>query len=244
MKYVDSWGRYHDKPVTDADPYPCNNAFLFSGYASVLGMGVDRQNIQTCFVDCLTEYGFTRHPNREPFPGSSHDELVGMFMLLPVQLCRGMIRKYERQGWQICNWAVFSPRQWWALNPFKVIKEFYALSKREQPRKDTYFFPYVWPIAFRHRSHHTYYYKRRGLVPPSPWEHLSFTFASLFTVFRGTNSSKVMLGFKLLSLLDRGLSRKEQWILSIYDRFVNIGEETARYFPKGHPISKRILELK
>lgn len=243
MKYIDSWGRYHDKPVTDADPYPCNNAFLFTGYAATLGMDIEKQNVQTCFLDCLNEYGFHRHPNKEPFPGSSHDEIVGMFMILSIPNCRGMIRKYEAQRWQICNWTTFTPKSWLKLNPLKIIKEFYALSKHENPRTATYYYPYIWPVIFSHRLHHRYFYKRMGLVPPSPAERISFTLTSLFTVFAGSTSSKVMLGFKFLAILDRGMKPWEKILLRIYDKFVNLGEETARYFPRRHPIPLRLLEL-
>ena len=243
LNYVDGWGRWHDKPVTEGNPTPCNNAFLYSCYASLVGLPVRLDGVLNCFLDCMECYGFTRHPSKKPLPASSHDELVGMCMLGEV-VARGIIVRYGQQHYQVCNLPGFLPTLWRKLNWIRVVKELYALSKEPNPRKATPNYPYIMPVTFKHSLHHIYFYRRCGRVPPGTASACYFILATLFTIFNGSNSSKVMLGFKFMKLLELGPRWYESLLLRIYDKRVDFGEEVAKYFPKGHPIPTQIRRTK
>lgn len=238
--YYDKFGRLHDKPVTDTNPYPCNNSFLYSGEAAVLGVKIDSRQVIDCFDDeCSVRYGFNRNPGGGIFPLSSHDEIVGLFML-------GKDRHYiygnlERQYFQVCNLPDFKPTQLHKLNPIKVAFDFWRLSREENPRKATHKYPYIAPIVFRHAPQHTYFYARCASRETGIIHSLYFFIASMFTIFGSNNSSKVMLGFKLLKLKQLNYTLLEKLAAKIYNLKLNFREEVKVYFPEGHPIRMKLF---
>lgn len=236
--YWDKHGRLHHKPVTEENPYPSNNSFLYSGYASLVGVPVDVSSVQDCFVNCAGEYGYNRNPDGEILPASSHDEIVGLFMLYGKQHTpENFYNQLKKQYFQVCNLPEFLPKPLYKLNPVKTALELYALSKEDSPRKSTYKYPYILPVTFRHGPQHTYFYKRCASVSVSWLHSLYYFFACLSTIFGTNNSSKAMLGFKLLKLQSLGLNFTEKLILTIYNKYVKFGDEVKKYFPEDHPIT-------
>jgi hypothetical protein len=239
--FYDQKGRIHDKTVSEADPYPCNNSFLYTGEASLIGVPVSLTDVQMCWTECQQGYGYNRNPNGKLIPASSHDEVVGMMMLLPRMNCLEIYNEYKKQHFQVCNLPEFKPKPLYKLNPIKVILQMRALSREESPRKATPNYPYIMPITFRHAPQHTYFYKRCAGLKPGLIHTLFFVLSSLFTVFKGDSSGKVMLGFKLKKLSNLGLGLGERLVNMVYNKKVNLADEVNEYFPhEGHPIRLKI----
>lgn len=247
MNFTDKYRRIHQKPVTESDPTPGNNAFLYSGYASVVGLVSyhDKQEILYCWMDCLTDYGYNRHPDGNVYPASSHDELVGISLLYGVGMWP-ILPELERNKWQVCNLEGFEPKSWWKLNPLKVIRDFWRLSKEENPRKATYKYPYIWPIIFTIRPNHRYFIKRMGRKKPTIWETINHHLASSFTAANGSNSSKVMLGFKLIALRDTlRETYAEQGLRETIFEGMDFKDEVREYFSPylEHPITLALQKI-
>jgi hypothetical protein len=79
--YVDQYGRYHDKPVTAANPVPSNNGWIYTAYAKKAGLPVDDYKLRYCAELCSQGGGvFWRTPSKE-FPPMSRDEILGLVSL-------------------------------------------------------------------------------------------------------------------------------------------------------------------
>jgi hypothetical protein len=91
--YVDEYSRYHHKPVTEVDPFPSNNGWIYTAYADKCGLPVDRHKLLECFIQCETfdgigSYKLVRSPGKE-LPPMSRDEILGMSsleLLAPVHV--------------------------------------------------------------------------------------------------------------------------------------------------------------
>lgn len=242
--YYDSYGRLHFKPVTASKPFPSGNSFLYSGEASLIGVPVDVDKVFECFVQCATEWGYNRNPDGDILPASSHDEIVGLFMAYnenhtPINFYNGL----KKQRFQVCNLPGFKPTPFYKLNPFKVIRDFYKLSKEPNPRTATPKYPYIWPITFWHQPQHTYFYKRCAGLKPS-LIHSAFHFLScVSTICSSTgNSGKTLLGFKLIKLKKLGPSFSEKLLIKLFNKKVNFADEVRMYFPDDHPITEAVLK--
>ena len=238
--FFDAHGRVHEHEVTADDGYPGNNGFVHTGYYYVAGGEVDLDKVNACFEACRTSYGYDRHPDKDQFPASSHDELVGMFLIATKQQAKVMYERYKAQGWQACNLDGFKPRSLWSLNPFKVMRDFYKLNKEPNPRKATHKYPYIWPITFRHMPQHTYFYARCAGERVGFFHTVWFTLSSMFTMLKDKNySSKLMLGFKLAKLRTLGIKEIEGTILEIYDEEIDMYDMALRYYEdESHPTVK------
>jgi len=78
--YFDKYGRVHDKPVTESNPCPCNNAWLYTAFLCKLDYSRTYQDEPLNFC----AYHLTRHPldfvNETKSP-MSRDEILGMAYL-------------------------------------------------------------------------------------------------------------------------------------------------------------------
>lgn len=243
MNYFDFYGRLHDRPVTELRSFPCHNSFLFSGYASVLDIKLDKALIFEAWLRCQTTYGYNRHPDNKSVPLSSHDECVGMFMLEDISGAKDLYKKLERSRFQVCNLQDFKPAPIYKLNPLKVAADFYKLSKEENARKATWKYPYIAPVIFRNMFQHTYFYARCAGETVNPIHTAYFFLSSLSSIFLGNNSSRVMLGCKLLKLkqlvVDKqqlGQTLPEKLVTKIFNLRVDFVREVMEYFPTAHPI--------
>ena len=101
MNYVDIYGRVHDKPVTETNPIPSNNGWIYSAYLKKLGgvVAISNEIGRQCARDKI------RSPNM-PFPPMGRDEVLGL----------------EYLGFQVVmdDWN-FSPFPLPVLNIFKTI---------------------------------------------------------------------------------------------------------------------------
>ena len=139
MIYQDKWSRWHDAPVTDADPVPSNNSWIFSAYAVKLGLPIDRAKLFDCYRQCwqTPERFMSRSPGKLT-PPFSRDEVLGLAYLD----LRGFVGKVS-QGWSFCPYPI--PRR----NILKTIMGLWRLkgAHRNAVWKDGGE-PHVWWLAF------------------------------------------------------------------------------------------------
>jgi len=76
MNYIDRYGRWHHKPVTDEIPLPSNNSWHYSAVAQKLGIEVKIS--RECLAHC--HHYKTRHPGINT-PPLSREEYMGMLTL-------------------------------------------------------------------------------------------------------------------------------------------------------------------
>lgn len=112
--YFDKWGRVHDKPVTEQNPIPCNNGWIYAAYVAKTGYQLDLMSLAECFRLCkqINKAGtlyLTRSPGDEE-PPMSRDEILGMAAL-------GLLRESHIKGWSFCPYEI--PK----FNLIKLIKQ-------------------------------------------------------------------------------------------------------------------------
>lgn len=88
--YQDQWGRFHHKPVTEKNPVPSNNSWLYTAYAKKAGVTLDTNRLENCWQLCWEnqEHFATRSPGKF-VPPFSRDEILGAVeigVLQPVWL--------------------------------------------------------------------------------------------------------------------------------------------------------------
>jgi hypothetical protein len=146
--YFDKWGRVHDKPVTDANPIPSNNGWIYSAYLDKAGYKLDLMMMAICFRQCKQinpETGqlfLVRSPFKET-PPISRDEILGMAQI-------GFLRQQHLDGWN------FSPYPVPAFNPIKLVAQLIQMQGKDrnyfwQNNLDQiYRFAFSVPLADRH----------------------------------------------------------------------------------------------
>ncbi len=115
MNYWDKYSRLHDKPVTEANPIPCNNSWIYTAYyVRIYGPVVPIMQ-EVCFDLCSMNGKLIRSPGKA-LPPISHDEILGMVAL-------GLLEPEHLKGWSFSPYAIpkFSPlklaQQLWDLRP-------------------------------------------------------------------------------------------------------------------------------
>ena len=121
--YIDNYGRYHDKPVTDSNPVPSNNGWIYTAYADKLGLAVDKEKLAQCFSRCkLTDKKGRTYLIRSPLketPPISRDEILGMAAL-------GLLQPKHLNGWN------FSPYRLPAFSLLILIKQLWMLIGKDR----------------------------------------------------------------------------------------------------------------
>lgn len=81
--YFDKYGRLHDKPVTELNPIPCNNSWLYTAYYVKMGGRVEKTSLWACYQLCFESepvLHVTRSPGKK-LPPMSRDEILGLISL-------------------------------------------------------------------------------------------------------------------------------------------------------------------
>jgi hypothetical protein len=79
--YVDQYGRYHTKPITEVNPVSSNNGWIYTAYAKKVGLELDVYKLRYCYELCDQGSGVLwRTPGKE-LPPMSRDEVLGMVEL-------------------------------------------------------------------------------------------------------------------------------------------------------------------
>lgn len=109
--YVDVFGRYHDKPVTQENQTPSNNGWIYTAYAKKAGLPIDTYKLKMCAELCdQGDNIFWRSPGKE-LPPLSRDEVLGLAAL-------GHLPKHISETWN------FSPYRLPKFSLIKTVKQF------------------------------------------------------------------------------------------------------------------------
>jgi hypothetical protein len=142
--YIDKYGRCHHKAVTDKNPVPSNNGWIYTAYMEKGGESLDYDKLKQCFDECNQEGVLRRHPpevtSAVPI---SRDEILGMASL-------GFLKEEHLKGWN------FSPYPIPAFDLVETIKQFWEI--RDKHRNylwqnnmiHTYRFAFTVPLVDRH----------------------------------------------------------------------------------------------
>jgi hypothetical protein len=240
--YIDKHGRWHTKPVTESDPYPTNNAYIYSFYAQMVGIPVkfDQTVIEELLF--LRFKPISRHPGGYHIP-ISHDEYVGLAGSdtgLDQGRADRIVEFGKKNYFQYCDLKGFVPTPFYKLNIHNVIEGFEELKNEENPRTAVIKYPSIWNIAFWHRPEHQYFYYRCANRSPGIVRTLVFIGASLFTI-RKKGQTSVMLGFKLLKLMEKP-NLADHFVNLVMNKYGDFKGAAIKYFPKDHPILMRLLK--
>lgn len=121
--YTDKWGRYHDKPTDGVNP-SSNNGWIYTAYASKVGLRVNEDSVKECWRQChLVQEDrnpvLLRNPG-EYTPPFSRDEFLGMAYIYQSNVMNSYVLFH---GWN------FSPYPIPKLSIPKLIAQAYSLLK-------------------------------------------------------------------------------------------------------------------
>ena len=145
--FVDKWGRYHDKPVTESNPVPSNNGWIYTAYAEKAGLPVDHALLTNCFAYCKQfdrkgRVYLIRSPQKHT-PPISRDEILGMAAL-------GFLAPKHLNGWS------FSPYKLPKFDLIKTVKQAIEMIGKhrnylwQNNMDQLYRFAFSVPLADRH----------------------------------------------------------------------------------------------
>jgi hypothetical protein len=144
--FVDKWGRFHHKEVTNSGSIPSNNGWIYTAYAYKLELPLDWFSLNSCYRECR-QYDnnkciLIRSPQIHS-PPISRDEILGMAAL-------GFLKPYHLDGWNFCPYKIPS------FNPIKTIQQFLELRGKHRNYlwmnrlEHTYRFAFSVPLSDRH----------------------------------------------------------------------------------------------
>lgn len=121
--YTDKYGRLHDKPTDGVNP-SSNNGWIYTAYASKVGLQVNHNMLLNCWSECWTnqEYFALRSPNK-PSPPFSRDEVLGVVSLGVMQ---GLW--LEAHGWNFSPYPIPKlsiPRLFTQAKALLIIQPYY-----------------------------------------------------------------------------------------------------------------------
>ncbi len=244
--YVDQYGRWHTKPVTQENPLPTNNAYIYTFYAKMVGLDVFLHGDIAIDLLNIRTKPLSRHPKVLPPDGVpiSHDEYVGVAGLSNRTNGRAdrIIDFGKKNYWQFCDIPNFTPTPFRKLVIDDVMAAYEGLAndKETNLRKAIIKYPDLYPIAFWHRPEQQYFYYRCANRSPGIIRTLYFIIASLVSILRKDQTSP-MLGFKILKFRSIGSTIIEKLLDKLYHRKVNFKEVCKKYFPADHPILEAVL---
>jgi hypothetical protein len=135
--YVDQYGRYHDKPVTEVNSVPSNNGWIYTAYAQKVGLPIDDYKLRYAAELCDQGYGVLwRSPGKE-LPPMSRDEILGLAAL-------GLLKPEHLRDWN------FSPYPVPKFHLTKLIKQLWFMRPEFSIKIDG--FKVNWWLSFRHRN--------------------------------------------------------------------------------------------
>ena len=195
-KYIDELGRWHVKPVTESNPYPTNNAYIYSFYAKMVGLPVVITHPAVSQLMNLDTTVLTRHPG-DNTPPISHDEYVGAAGL-DVIYSTDIVEYGEKNYWQFCDVAGYVPIPWRKVVIDDAMAAYEELANDpDDLRKASAKYPALYPFAFWHRPEQQYFYYRSAGRTPGIIRTVYFIVASIASIFK---KDGVMFGFKTLKL--------------------------------------------
>jgi len=227
--YQDRWSRYHHKLVTESNPVPSGNGWVYTAYAQKLGLPVNPQALEECFKACLIKLGDRYEIIRSPgYSGSpiSRDEILGLSAL-------GLLKERHLTGWD------FPPYPLPRFNPIKLAKQIWQLRPTLERNEELPFDPrrpieYRYKIVWKHRN----YFWQNNL---DQLYRFAFSVPLTDRAFVAEHSH-IKLGlisrlfYKAIAAADKALPKKPNGISWL--KYGKGLEEMKAEFPADHPISK------
>jgi hypothetical protein len=212
MNFWDRVGRLHTKPITANDPYPTNNAYIYTAYYKVLYPVTPFFYQQLRLPDTMP---FSRHPDAIG-PAISHDELTGV-SILSKEKAKEICEYLKNNHNQFSDLPGFVSKPLYSLNPIKVYRAFQALGKEEKQRTAVIKYPDMWNFAFWQRPEYRWVYKRAAGITPSLWEKAVFLIARGVSVLRWKKEEpNLLLYFSLKHLKQENNLGIEGTIIQMY----------------------------
>lgn len=242
--YIDQYGRIHISPVTEADPLPTNNAYIYSFYAKMVGLPVTfTEPVISELVNIDTKV-MSRHPGIIPPAGVpiSYDEYVGIAGVDQMSASE-IVHFGEDNYFQFCDIPDFKSIPFRKLPINDVISAYEDLAHEENPRTAVIKYPTIYPIAFWHRPNVQYFYYRCANRTPGAYRTIFHFIANLVSIAQN-DPKDVMSGFQFLKYKELGLSFSEKILYYIYKKKVDFKQNCRNSFPEDHPILGRVLNVK
>lgn len=197
MNFWDHLGRLHTKPVTDTNPYPTNNAYIYTAYYSVLYDLIAHPTLPD-------KMPFSRHPYKKDQPPISHDELHGV-SILDQNLAADIVDYLDDNHNQFCDIEGFTPNPFYKLNWFKVLPALYTVFTADNQRHETLNNPVMWNVAFWQRPEYRWFYKRAAGRTPTVYERIVFTIARSISILTWKKDDPNVLLWASLEHLEQNL---------------------------------------
>lgn len=259
VDFQDKYSRWHDKPCIDGEP-KSNNGWIYSAYADIVGLPVNRVKLYECFNNSRTDYPRMLPVNRSPgkgLPPMSRDEILGMDyfnMLWTTELEAGY-------HWQFCDLPGFEPKRWYQINYLGALWYLLKMAfaqlvmklwwnddndheapewfKKWSHRNALWDAKALWPIGFRLMPQDTWYMlKRAGFDSKISWIHDKYAWYTMNKTIKGGDASGILI-------LWMKLHRLNMQKHPLYKK-IDILKVLKEYFDyTDHPIPKRMeLHLK
>jgi hypothetical protein len=141
--YVDQYGRYHDKPVTQSNPVPSNNGWIYTAYAKKAGLWIDDYKLKLAADLCDQGYGVLWRTPGDELPPMSRDEILGLAEL-------GLLKPEHLRDWN------FSPYPLPKFSLVECIKQFWEQRGKhrnyfwQNNLSQMYHFAFSVPLVDRH----------------------------------------------------------------------------------------------
>lgn len=223
--YFDQFGRVHHKPVTESNPYPSGNPWIYSAFFKRVG-GVFNENLlKACFALCSIGGKLIRNPDQVDSP-ISRDEILGMAEL-------ELLKPEHLNGWSFCPYEI--PK----FNAVKLVQQLYQLRPTLKPVVAGPVEPDqkgLFGIYFRHRN----YYWRNNLdqayrfefVVPRSDRHFILKKWGKFKFYNPAH-----LFYAAFAKADKKFG-KEDGISFL--KYGTSAEKMAEEFPSDHPIKQKL----
>lgn len=253
MSFQDKWSRWHDKPCINGEP-KSNNGWIYSAYADILGLPVNRVKLYECYNKSRANYPQTWPLHRSPgkgLPPMSRDEILGLDyfnMLWTTEL--EMIRHWQfcdlpgfkatplwKMNWIIAIWCLLKMafaqlvmKVWWNDNNEDDAPEWFRETAHRNAIWDESY-KALWPLAFRLMPQDTWYMLKRGGWKVS-WLHNQYAWWSMKrTIKRGDASGVLIVWLKLnkLGMTDHPLYQK-----------IDLKKAVGEYFVENNPIRLKV----
>jgi hypothetical protein len=197
MQYQDKWTRFHNKPTNGID-YSSNNGWIYSAYAKHLVPDMlDRDLLKECYGSCIKSANpvmIDRSPGQLT-PPFSKDEVLGCVSL-------GFLKnkQLEKSSYNFCNLPTEFNRRLTFSSFIKAAKILFKIRKEHRN--------YIWQnrlaeaysLAFKLPPEDIYYVKKMENKNPGIALTVLFYVNSIFTIFAGGESAKMMLWLKVMDL--------------------------------------------
>ena len=231
--YVDKYGFYHDRVVSEDKEPSSNNPAIYTAYAKLLGLPVDRGLVADAVRASRTrnhieslQFSQNRLPNQTT-PPMSRDEIIGLASLGLLDYYAlansGFVFHYEPEA--------NTEKHLSFKGALKAIKALWAIRNkhRNEVWKGKHYDGYT--LAFRLSAADRYYVKTMYNKKPTILETIAFHSSALFTSLQRSKGTKGVVSAKNIIYLQ--LNDMQMYSHPAM-KLMNLKNQFDEYFEKGH----------